>query len=60
MHPLHTLMQTQKRQVHQQASRPTPRRRSETEEHAIVQTRTQRRSRVAVAVALITNRLTGR
>ncbi len=59
MHPLHTLMQTQKG-IHA-ASEPAHRANSsETEENAIVQTRTQRRSRVAVAVALITNRLTGR
>ena len=60
MHPLNTLIQSQRHQVRQQHGRPTPRRRSETEEYAIVSTRRRHRSRVAVALTLLTNRLTGR
>ena len=37
MHPLTTLIESQRRQVRRQPSRPTPRRKSETEENAIVQ-----------------------
>ena len=60
MHPLNTLIQSQRHQVRHQPGRPTPRRRSETEENAIVQNRAQRRGRLAIAVALISSRLTGR
>jgi hypothetical protein len=53
MHPLTTLIESQRRQVRRQPSRPTPRRKSETEENAIVQGRTHRRSLVAVLAGLI-------
>ena len=53
MHPLTTLIESQRRQVRRQPSRPTPRRQSETEETAIVRERTRRRGLVAVLAGLI-------
>jgi hypothetical protein len=60
MHPLNTLIESQRNQLRQQRGRPTPRRRSETQEYAIVVSKRRNRSRVAVALTLLTNRLTGR
>ncbi len=53
MHPLTTLIESQRRQVRRQPDRPTPRRSSETEENAIVHARARRRSLVAVLAGLI-------
>jgi hypothetical protein len=60
MHPLNTLIESQRRQVRHRNQAPVPTRRSATEENATYATQAKRRGRVAVAVALITSRLTGR